>query len=73
MTLTNYIEKDFPDRNDIEGFSIGRGKKIYWYITPMPKSGLYRCIPVDKDGHLGWPRFVEPYQTVVVRYKVINK
>jgi hypothetical protein len=70
MTITDYIEKDFPNRSDtIKGFTIGKGKKVYWYISPMPKSGLYRCLPQEKDGSLGWPRFVEWNQVVIPVYK----
>ena len=60
MTLNDYIQADYPDypNSDIEGFTIKNGKKVYWYITPMPKSGLYRCLPVEKDKTLGWPRYI---------------
>jgi len=74
MTIDDYIpfieKKNAPGKKcEIEGFTIGRGKKVYWYITPMPKSGRYRCLPIDKDGKLGWPRFVSPGQTVKVVMK----
>jgi len=54
-----------------EGFTIGKGKKLYWYITPYPKSCLYRCVPIEEsDGELGWPRWCSPYQKVTVHYPV---
>lgn len=74
MTIDDYIHfvVDFCDWNpahNIKGFTIGRGKKVYWYITPMPKSGKYRCLPIEERGLLGWPRFVYPDQIV----KVVRK
>jgi len=69
MTLNDYIEQDYPNRTDIKGFTIRNGKKVYWYITPMPKSGLYRCLPVEKDETLGWPRWVPGDTSIKVIYK----
>lgn len=74
MTIDDYIdfiaEENYPGKKcGIEGFMIGRGKKIYWYITPMPRSGRYRCLPIDENGKLGWPRYVYPGQMV----KVVRK
>lgn len=67
MTITEYIEADFPNNKKIRGFSIGKGKKIYWYITPL-NSGLYRCLPLENDKTLGWPRFVTFDQSVTIHY-----
>ena len=58
MTLNEMIELGDLDPKKFEGFTIGKGKKIYWYITPMPKSGLYRCLPIEENGKLGWARWV---------------
>ena len=69
MTLNEYIEQDYPNRFDeIEGFNIRNGKKIYWYITPM-RSGLYRCLPAGKTGILGWARYIPGITQVGVIYK----
>ena len=70
MTIDEYIHfiDGNPDTN-IKGFTIGKGKKIYWYITPMPRSGRYRCLSIDENGKLGWPRYVYPGQIVHVVYK----
>ena len=70
MTITEYLETVFDFREDLLGFTIGRGKKLYWYITPMPRQGLYRCLPIEKgEDSLGWPRFVTPTQEVTPYYK----
>jgi len=58
MTLNKYIENDYPNSVDIEGFTIKNGKKIYWYITPT-KNGFYRCIPIERDETLGWARYID--------------
>ncbi len=63
----NFIDGN-PDTN-IKGFTIGKGKKIYWYITPMPNSGRYRCLPIEKDGKLGWPRMIYPNMVVHIVYE----
>lgn len=39
MTIDEYIFNDIVADDGVKGFTIGRSKKIYWYITPMPKSG----------------------------------
>jgi len=49
------------------GFTIGHGKALYWYITPMP-SGLYRCMRHFDNGEIGAPRKINPTQIVTVRY-----
>ena len=49
------------------GFTIGRGKKLYWYITPY--TDHYRCLPVEPNGDLGCPRWCGLYQKVTVHYK----
>jgi hypothetical protein len=70
MTITEYLETVFDHREDLLGFTIGKGKKLYWYITPMPKFGRYRCLPVeDGQDSLGWPRTVLPTQEVTPHYK----
>ena len=50
-----------------KGFTIGKGKELYWHITPMP-SGLYKCYRHLEDGHLGHPRYIEPTKLVSVHY-----
>jgi len=47
-----------------EGFSIGRGKVLYWYITPYPNSGLYRCLSSD----LTQMRRIEPTKLITIHY-----
>jgi len=48
------------------GFTIGNGKKVYWYVLPT-KNGMYQCLPIEKDGTLGWPRFVTSDAKVTIR------
>lgn len=50
-----------------KGFTIGRGKKIHWYISPSP-SGFYYAYP-NENGLLGWRRQVDPNKEVTVWYK----
>jgi len=57
MTLNEMQQLGDIDPKEYEGFTIGNGKKIYWYITPYPSSGLYRCLPIESN-KLGWPRWV---------------
>lgn len=74
MTITEYIETVFDFREDLLGFTIGKGKKLYWYITPMPRVGLYRCLPIEEGSDsLGWPRSVEASQEVTPVYKSERK
>ena len=65
MTITEYIDQAMCDDPTVKGFTIGRGKKIYWYITPMP-SGVYQCLPFENDNTLGWPRMVTYDQIIQV-------
>jgi len=58
MKLNDMLELGDLDPNQYKGFTIKKGKKIYWYIIPMPKSGLYKCLPVGDDYTLGWPRWI---------------
>jgi hypothetical protein len=53
------------------GFTIGKGKKLYWYLTPYCSKKFvgYRCLPVEKHGLLGWPRRCLPTQKVVIHYE----
>jgi len=57
MTLNEMLESGDLDPDKYEGFTIKNGKKVYWYITPMPNSALYRCLPIEGD-KLGWPRWI---------------
>lgn len=50
------------------GFTLGRGKKKYWYITPAPESGQYRCLPIEEGGKLGWPVYHYPNKKVTIYY-----
>jgi hypothetical protein len=52
-----------------EGFTIGRGKALYWYITPMPRSGTYRCIRTFENGEIGSPRSIDPDKLITIHYK----
>ena len=45
------------------GFTIGNGKKLYWYITPT-RNGNYRCIALGES-----PRYVNKEQLVTIHYK----
>ena len=56
---------DMGNRVKAAGFRIGKGKKLYWYIDPT-LYGMYRCIPLEADHSLGWPRYVTPDQEVTV-------
>jgi len=66
MTLNEMLEMGNLDSNIYEGFRIGRGKKIYWYVTPMPKSGLYKCLPIEEHGMLGWPRWIPGINEITI-------
>lgn len=52
-----------------KGFTIGRGKAIYWYVTPMARSGTYRCMRQYDNGEIGAPRSISPTQIVTVQYQ----
>lgn len=54
-----------------KGFSIGRGKKVYWYITPCSRRGLYRVLPIENDGSLGWARYIPGEATINVIYSPV--
>lgn len=66
--LAHFFDEYMLDpRPKAKGFTIGRGKKLYWYITPYTYH--YRCLPIEPNGDLGWPRWCGPYQKVTVHYK----
>ena len=74
MTITEYLETIFDFRPDLLGFTIGKGRKLYWYITPMAGSGLYRCLPIEEGSDsLGWPRYIESSQDVTPVYDTERK
>lgn len=56
-----------PHQPIAKGFTVGRGKKLYWYITPVG-SGYYRVHGLEEDGKLSWPRSVNPEDKVVVHF-----
>lgn len=65
MKIQEYIEGGYDERTDVEGFTIRGGRKVYWYITPT-KYGMYRCLPLQSDKTLGWPRYVDSGTEVTV-------
>lgn len=60
-----------PLRMKARGFTIGKGKKLYWFITPN-KCGTYRCLGYEEGDTLGWPRNVENNQEITIHYHGIN-
>lgn len=50
-----------------KGFTIGRGRKLYWFITPMP-SGYYKCYGYEKGDTLSWSRQVEVEDKITIHY-----
>ena len=70
MTI-NDIAQNFDELmvdKKAKGFSIGKGKKLYWYLTPYPNTGKYRCLPIETNKSLGWPRFCYPEQKIVIHF-----
>lgn len=49
-----------------KGFTIGRGKKLYWYIIGSRAHRSFRCVPVEANGRLGWARTVKSDTKVTV-------
>jgi hypothetical protein len=47
-----------------KGFTIGKGKVLYWYVTPFPNSGLYRCL----SSNLQQMRRIEPTKLITIHY-----
>jgi hypothetical protein len=50
-----------------KGFSIGKGKKLYWYLTPNIRLNKFRCLSIER-GTLGWPRRCVPEQIIFIHY-----
>lgn len=70
MTIQEMVEMDYPIPDLHKGFTIGKGKRVYWYVTPMPRSGRYRCLGLEEDnGRLGWPRYVYPDAKVSIVWR----
>lgn len=44
MRIPGLGDKQHRDGPLAKGFSIGKGKTIYWWITPQPRSNTYRVI-----------------------------
>lgn len=63
-----WMGTDIDSKVKAKGFRIGKGTKLYWYITPMPETGKYRCFPVEDDGKLGYPVYHYPEKEVTIVY-----
>lgn len=66
--LTENFSELMVDRK-AKGFTIGRGRKLYWYITPGTSKAMYRCLGFESDSKLGWPRWVYPDQEINIVYE----
>ncbi len=51
-----------------KGFTIGKGKKIYWYIVTYARTGQYKCLRFDENNILGYPRFVNSNTNITIIY-----
>ena len=71
MTIQDYIEQLNDTAYGVEGFTIGRGKKVYRFFTPVASSRFvgYRVLPVESDSTLGWPRWITADTQVTVVMK----
>lgn len=69
--FNDFMTPSFSEKGiSAKGFSIGKGRKLYWYISPW-SGGSYRCLGYDPQmpSTLGYPRFIQPHQIVTVHYK----
>lgn len=69
MTTIGHLAHDFSDLMKVpglgqrehrcgpqaEGFTIGRGKKIYWYICTSIRTGTYYAVSIDGARRYGLP------------------
>lgn len=51
-----------------KGFTIGRGKQLYWFITPSSNTGKYRCHPQYDNGEIGYGRWIYPETKITIHY-----
>lgn len=64
---------DHTGNRDLEyelhhGFTIGRGKKLYWYFR-WHGSGNATVYPVETDGNIGWPRTINTDTEITIHFK----
>lgn len=52
-----------------EGFTIGNGKQLHWFIVPSARTGKYRCHQIYENGEIGRGRYIYPEHKVVIHYK----
>lgn len=69
MTLDEMLFSHKLDPSKHKGFTIGKGRKIYWYITTVEHLGKYRVFPVDKNGQLGYSRYLTGDSLVNIIFK----
>jgi len=63
MTIKDYVHKLINGKLcGYNGYTIGNGHKVYYFVTPMTKSGKFRCSPLDK----GQPRYVDGKQLITI-------
>lgn len=67
VNFDHYMGCTLQGKADATGFTIGQGKKMYWYI--VPHNGYFKCYPVEDKGGLGWPRQVNGQTRVTVKYR----
>lgn len=63
MNFEEYMQINLCSEVKSCGFTIGNGKKLYWYVVPF--NGYFKCYPVEPDG-LGWPRKVSGEQEITI-------
>ncbi len=69
MTLQELIENSYLETGLYKGFTTKYGKKIFWYIIPNKNGRSYRCFPIEKNGYLGYSRYIN-YDSKII---LINK
>lgn len=58
-----------PAGDMAKGFTIGNGKLLYWWVSPMPISNTYRCIQAGYEFKKVSIRYgISSFQKITVHY-----
>lgn len=65
LRIPNFGQGQHPDGPPAKGFTVGKGKLMYWWITPMARSNRYRLIQEGYETKVVSIRYGVPYDAQV--------
>lgn len=66
-----FLGDTFSKKPKAKGFTIGRGKKLYWYLDPSGRTGKYKVYSLDENDEMivRSIHYYEPSHPVTIHYK----